>query len=143
MIFRKLTNSHFIKQFKNAMNLLKKNRCYFFGLEMFLTVDVCRFDSDPAKSFKVHEGVNSVNNEPFKVDVGYERFLGPEIFFHPEFSNPDYQTSISEVVDRVIQSAPIDNRLVQVPKFPWPSTASNCSNVNVTMHASLQGFRTT
>ena len=22
--------------------------------------------------------------QPFSVDVGYERFLGPEIFFHPE-----------------------------------------------------------
>ena len=22
--------------------------------------------------------------QPFAVDVGYERFLGPEIFFHPE-----------------------------------------------------------
>jgi hypothetical protein len=31
------------------------------------------------------------------VDVGYERFLGPEIFFHPEFANPDFTTSISEV----------------------------------------------
>ena len=22
--------------------------------------------------------------QPFSIDVGYERFLGPEIFFHPE-----------------------------------------------------------
>lgn len=46
----------------------------------------------------------------FKVDVGYERFLGPEIFFHPEFSNPDFVTPISEVVDTVIQNCPIDCR---------------------------------
>lgn len=32
------------------------------------------------------------------VDVGYERFLGPEIFFHPEFANPDFTTSISDVL---------------------------------------------
>jgi hypothetical protein len=29
------------------------------------------------------EGLNSITNQPFGVDVGYERFLGPEIFFHP------------------------------------------------------------
>ncbi len=44
------------------------------------------------------------------MDVGYERFLGPEIFFHPEFSNPDFTTPISEVVDTVIQHCPIDVR---------------------------------
>jgi actin-related protein len=44
------------------------------------------------------------------VDVGYERFLGPEIFFHPEFCNPDFTTPISEVVDNVIQNCPIDVR---------------------------------
>ena len=44
------------------------------------------------------------------MDVGYERFLGPEIFFHPEFSNPDFTTPISEIVDMVIQNCPIDVR---------------------------------
>ncbi len=48
--------------------------------------------------------------QPFTVDVGYERFLGPEIFFHPEFSNPDFTTPISEIVDTVIQNCPIDVR---------------------------------
>lgn len=44
------------------------------------------------------------------MDVGYERFLGPEIFFHPEFVNADYVTSISDTVDEVIQMCPIDVR---------------------------------
>ena len=44
------------------------------------------------------------------MDVGYERFLGPEIFFHPEFANADFTTPISEVVDTVIQHCPIDVR---------------------------------
>ena len=48
--------------------------------------------------------------QPFSVDVGYERFLGPEIFFHPEFANPDFTTPISEAVDSVIQNCPIDVR---------------------------------
>lgn len=33
---------------------------------------------------KKYEGINAVTKNPFNVDVGYERFLGPEIFFHPE-----------------------------------------------------------
>jgi actin-related protein 3 len=33
---------------------------------------------------KKFEGMNSINKQKFAVDVGYERFLGPEIFFHPE-----------------------------------------------------------
>ena len=48
--------------------------------------------------------------QTFSVDVGYERFLGPEIFFHPEFANPDFTTPISEAVDMVIQNCPIDVR---------------------------------
>lgn len=59
---------------------------------------------------KKYDGVNSVTKNPFVVDVGYERFLGPEIFFHPEFSNPDFTTPLSEIVDTVIQNCPIDVR---------------------------------
>ena len=50
------------------------------------------------------------STQNFTIDVGYERFLGPEIFFHPEFANPDFTTSISETVDMVIQNCPIDVR---------------------------------
>jgi len=69
-----------------------------------------KYDTDPAKWIKTWEGVNHISKRPFTVDVGYERFLGPEIFFHPEFSNPDFSTSISETVDLSIQNCPIDVR---------------------------------
>ncbi|KAI3355596.1 hypothetical protein L3Q82_018422 [Scortum barcoo] len=89
-------------------------------------------------------GVNAVSKTAFLIDgVGYERFLGPEIFFHPEVTftaapsgganretppsadsntfkvflhvffsllNPDFMQPISDVVDDVIQSCPIDVR---------------------------------
>ena len=29
-------------------------------------------------------GVHAITKVPFSVDVGYEKFLAPEIFFHPE-----------------------------------------------------------
>jgi actin-related protein 3 len=43
-----------------------------------------KYDSDPEKWAKVYNGINNITKKPFTVDVGYERFLGPEIFFHPE-----------------------------------------------------------
>ena len=45
-----------------------------------------KYDDDRGKWVKTFNGVNSVTKEPFVVDIGYERFLGPEIFFHPEVS---------------------------------------------------------
>ncbi|XP_062235244.1 actin-related protein 3B-like isoform X2 [Platichthys flesus] len=69
-----------------------------------------KYDCDPGKWIKQFHGVNAVSQTPFHIDVGYERFLGPEIFFHPEFANPDFMQPISDVVDEVIQSCPIDVR---------------------------------
>jgi len=69
-----------------------------------------KYDTDPDKWIKQYESINGVTKKPFSIDVGYERFLGPEIFFHPEFSNSDFSTSISETVDVSIQNCPIDVR---------------------------------
>ncbi|KAK2153633.1 hypothetical protein LSH36_291g08063 [Paralvinella palmiformis] len=69
-----------------------------------------KYDNDFTKWVKQYEGVHSITRKKFSVDVGYERFLGPEIFFHPEFANPDFMTPISETLDNVIQNCPIDVR---------------------------------
>lgn len=45
-----------------------------------------------------------------EIDVGYERFLGPEMFFHPEFIHSDWRAPLDEIVDNSIQSCPIDTR---------------------------------
>ena len=42
--------------------------------------------------------------------MGYERFLGPEMFFHPEFVHADWRTPLDEVIDDAIQSCPMDYR---------------------------------
>lgn len=42
--------------------------------------------------------------------MGYERFLGPEMFFHPEFIHQDWRTPLDEVIDNAIQSCPMDYR---------------------------------
>lgn len=43
-----------------------------------------KYDADISKWVKTYQGINNITEKPFTVDVGYERFLGPEIFFHPE-----------------------------------------------------------
>ncbi|KAJ3611452.1 hypothetical protein NHX12_021467 [Muraenolepis orangiensis] len=86
---------------------VKERYCYICP---DIVKEFTKYDSDPAKWIKQYHGVNSVSKNPFHIDVGYERFLGPEIFFHPEFANPDFMQPISDVVDEVIQSCPIDVR---------------------------------
>lgn len=88
-----------------------------------------RYDEDPLKYFERFEGEHAVTGRvssrseevaetvltpgPFQkytVDVGYERFLAPEIFFNPEIASSDFLTPLPEVVDGVIQQSPIDVR---------------------------------
>ncbi|TPX51055.1 hypothetical protein SeMB42_g01408 [Synchytrium endobioticum] len=69
-----------------------------------------KYDQDPATWIRKHEFTHSVTKKPYTVDVGFERFLGPEIFFNPEIASSDFLTPLPEVVDQVIQSCPIDVR---------------------------------
>lgn len=69
-----------------------------------------KYDSDPSKWIKKYESQDSVTKKPFSVDVGYERFLGPEIFFNPEIASSDFLTPLPDVVDQVVQNSPIDTR---------------------------------
>ena len=46
-----------------------------------------KYDTEPGKYIKQYTGINAITKKEFTVDVGYERFLGPEIFFHPEVNS--------------------------------------------------------
>ncbi|KAJ2330865.1 Arp2/3 complex subunit, actin nucleation center, partial [Coemansia sp. RSA 2681] len=69
-----------------------------------------KFDADPVKYYKQFDAVNSINQQSYTVDVGYERFLAPEIFFNPELVSSNFLTPLPEVVDTCIQVSPIDTR---------------------------------
>jgi len=86
---------------------IKEKHCYICP---DIAKEFAKYDTEPGKWIRNFTGVNTVTKAPFNVDVGYERFLGPEIFFHPEFSNPDFTIPLSEIVDNVIQNCPIDVR---------------------------------
>lgn len=67
-----------------------------------------RFDQQPERfaQFIVDKGLGRST----KVDIGYERFLAPEIFFNPEIASSDFLTPLPEVVDQVVQASPLDVR---------------------------------
>ena len=74
-------------------------------------------------------GVSGRNKKPYSVDLGYERFLAPEIFFNPEIYTSDWATPLPEVIDEAIKSSPIDTRralYVRLPfSTPQPRVASH------------------
>lgn len=67
-----------------------------------------RYDRDRSRFMK--HVVSHPGGRQVSVDVGYERFLAPEIFFNPEIYSSDFLTPLPVVVDGVIQSSPIDVR---------------------------------
>jgi len=75
-----------------------------------LVKEFTKYDTERDQWFKTFTGINDVNKQEFIVDVGYERFLGPEIFFNPEIFSSDFLTPLPEVVDNCVQSCPIDTR---------------------------------
>nr|CAD1820044.1 unnamed protein product [Ananas comosus var. bracteatus] len=65
------------------------------------------------RTFQVHQamdGVKPKTRASYSCDIGYERFLGPEIFFNPEIYTSNFTTPLPAVIDKCIQSSPIDTR---------------------------------
>nr|XP_025717965.1 actin-related protein 3B isoform X5 [Callorhinus ursinus] len=60
---------------------IKEKYCYICP---DIVKEFAKYDVDPRKWIKQYTGINAINQKKFIIDVGYERFLGPEIFFHPE-----------------------------------------------------------
>ncbi len=55
-----------------------------------------------SNKFKKFSHKTSMTGEIIEIDVGYERFLGPEMFFHPEFIHNDWRSPLDEIVDNAI-----------------------------------------
>lgn len=68
-----------------------------------------KYDEKPADKFKKYTGLDNKGN-PYTIDIGYERFLGPELFFNPSMFSNQFKTPLPTVVDQVIQDCPIDCR---------------------------------
>lgn len=70
--------------------------------------EFARYDREPDRFLK--HTVTHPSGRSITIDVGYERFLAPEIFFNPEIYSSDFLTPLPTVVDGVIQQSPIDVR---------------------------------
>ncbi|GFR48843.1 hypothetical protein Agub_g10796, partial [Astrephomene gubernaculifera] len=88
---------------------LKEGHCY---VAPDMLREFGRYDRDPAKYMRQLKLNNPRTGAEFSVDLGYERFLAPEIFFTPGIcpSAPPGTPSLPRAVDDVIQACPIDTR---------------------------------
>jgi len=93
-----------------AMDVAKRVKESYSYVCPDLVKEFGKYDDEPEKWIKQYEGYEPIQKRKFKVDVGYERFLGPEIFFNPEIFSSDFLTPLPKVVDDCIQSCPIDCR---------------------------------
>lgn len=85
---------------------LKEKYCYTCR---DMATEFEKMESDPVRHIKPHRGVHRKNGQPFLVDVAYERFLAPEVFFQPEIAGLRLQ-GLPELVDDAVQSCSIDSR---------------------------------
>lgn len=90
-----------------AARTIKEQYCYTCS---DMSKEFGRHHANPAKYVKQHSGVSSRLKKPWTCDVGYERFLAPELFFNPEIFDHEWATPLPEIVDKVIMQSPIDVR---------------------------------
>ena len=60
--------------------------------------EFAKHDSQPDKYVKQYTGTNPRTGAAFTCDVGYERFLGPEVFFQPDIYSPTLTTPLPQVL---------------------------------------------
>lgn len=92
----------------DSLNVARKIKEQFCYICPDMVKEFIKYDNDPTR-FKKFTGKLS-NGKKYSIDVGYERFLGPEIFFSPEMFSSDFTTPLPNVVDETIQACPIDTR---------------------------------
>jgi len=85
---------------------IKESHCYVCP---DIVKEFEKYDKDPEK-FRTFKGKIKRTKKEYSIDVGFERFLGPEIFFSPEIFSSDWTVPLPSVVDTTIQACPIDTR---------------------------------
>jgi len=104
-------------EYQESARIIKENYCY---CAPDIVKEHKKFDEKikdevtgqwkNSKKFKKASFTSVYSGKRIKCDLGYETFMGPEVFFHPEFVNSDYRESLDEIVDMSIVKSPLDNR---------------------------------
>lgn len=85
-----------------------------------------KYDKKPDTYFKNITVTHPQTGRTANLDIGYEQFLGPEMFFNPEIFHHKYTKGIPQLVDEAILSCPIDTRRAMY-KVRWvvvPATST-------------------
>lgn len=93
-----------------ALDVAKRCKEQFCYVCPDLVKEYKKYDKDPADKIRQFTAKDPKTKKEHVIDVGYERFLGPEIFFSPEIFSADFTTPLPTVVDTTIQACPIDTR---------------------------------
>lgn len=59
---------------------VKEQHCYVCK---DIADEFLKYDRDPAKFIRSCQGYTRASGQPYNYEVGYERFIGPEVFFNP------------------------------------------------------------
>ena len=86
---------------------VKERYCYVFA---DIADEFNKYDDNPEKYLTHHSDVTKKDGTPYSFDVGYEKFIGPELFFNPSIFSSEHTTPIHKVVDTAIMATPIDCR---------------------------------
>uniref|UniRef100_A0A7E4UZ41 Actin-related protein 3 n=1 Tax=Panagrellus redivivus TaxID=6233 RepID=A0A7E4UZ41_PANRE len=84
---------------------IKEKYCYVCP---DITKEFDKYSASPEKWLKVYNGINNITQKPFSIDIGFERFMAPEVYFRPGIENSQFDTSLANVIDDAIQACPID-----------------------------------
>jgi actin-related protein 3 len=95
---------------EDSLEVAKRIKERFCYISQDIVKEYGKFDADPAKMFKRFAGRNARTRAEYAADVGYEQFLGPELFFNPEVYSSDFTKPLPEVVDESILGCPLDFR---------------------------------
>ena len=80
--------------------MIKEQHCYACPS---ILAEFAKYDARQEGTFM------NINHKGKQVDIGYERFLGPEILFNPEIAGLEGKP-LSDLLDDCIQACPIDAR---------------------------------
>jgi actin-related protein 3 len=98
------------------------------------------FDGDRSKYITTYTGVSSKTGREFTCEVGYERFLAPEVWFSPELVSSEYTTPISVLINRAIRLSPVVDRMQLYANIVLAGGSTTYSNLAKRLQVDVQAL---
>ena len=114
---------------EDSLDIARKVKEHFSYICPDLAKEFAKYDTNPEKQFKSYSSRRKSTGEEWTCDVGYERFLGPEIFFNPEIFSSDFTTPLPDVVDECILKVS-EMRIKRIEGLVFTLMASYTSSIS-------------